>query len=216
MSQPLAGRTPGRQARDVPLVGAVLMGGRSIRFGTDKALADAGGRPLGLRVADALRQGGADPVVAAGGRAGAQLGLVTVPDRSAGQGPLAGLASILLWARTGLVVVAPCDLPLLTGGHIAALVAAAGTDPRRAGVAVTGPDRQPQPSLACWPAAAGPRIQQLVDAGHRAWRDALTAVEWIPVPLPPEALADADTPASLQVLLENDRPGHHGPGPAVP
>lgn len=216
MSQPVPGDTSGQQIREVPLVGAVLMGGRSSRFGTDKALADAGGRPLGLRVADALRQGGADPVVAVGGRAGARLGLVTVPDRSAGQGPLAGLASILLWARTGLVVVAPCDLPLLTGRHVAALVAAAGTDPRRAGVAVTGPDRQPQPSLACWPAAVGARIQQLVDDGHRAWRDALTAVSWAPVPLPAEAVADADTPLSLQVLLENDRPGHDGPGPAVP
>ena len=37
---------------------------------------------------------------------------------------------------------------------VAALVAAAATDPRRAGVAVTGPARRPQPSLACWPAAA--------------------------------------------------------------
>jgi len=180
------------------------------------ASADAGGRPLGLRVADALSQGGADPVVAVGGRAGNQLGLVTVPDRIADQGPLAGLASILLWARTGLVVVAPCDLPLLTGAHVAALVAAAATDPRRAGVAVTGPARRPQPSLACWPAAAGPVVQKLVDAGHRAWRDALTVVDWIPVTLPDEAVADADTPASLDAILHNDRPYHEGPGPASP
>lgn len=200
----------------MPIVGAVLMGGRSSRFGTDKALADAGGRPLGLRVADALRQGGADPVVAVGGRAGSRLGLVTVPDRTADQGPLAGLASILLWARTGLVVVAPCDLPLLAGDHVAALVAAAATDPRRAGVAVTGPDGRPQPSLACWPASAGALVQELVDAGRRAWRDALTVVDWAPVALPPAALADADTPAALEALLPNEDPGHDGPGPAVP
>jgi len=198
------------------VVGAVLMGGRSSRFGTDKALAEAGGRPLGLRVADALRQGGADPVVAVGGRAGGRLGLVTVPDRTPGQGPLAGLASILLWARAGLVVVAPCDLPLLTGSQVSALVTAAGTAPRRAAVAVTGPDRRPQPSLACWPAAAGPRIQRLVDNGHRAWRDALTVVDWVGVDLPPEALADADTPASLQAMLDDDPPRHGGPGPAGP
>ena len=204
MAEPASGDGPGHGIRGVPLVGAVLMGGRSSRFGSDKALADAGGRPLGLRVADALRQGGADPVVAVGGRAGARLGLATVADRAADQGPLAGLASILLWARTGLVVVAPCDLPLLTGGHVAALVAAAGTDPGLAGVAATGPDQRPQPSLACWPAAAGPRIQQLVDAGHRAWRDALSVVAWAPVPLPAEALTDADTPVSLQAILHND------------
>ncbi|MEZ5407200.1 MAG: molybdenum cofactor guanylyltransferase [Acidimicrobiales bacterium] len=213
MPQPTTDDAPGHQTA---VVGAVLVGGRSSRFGTDKALADAGGRPLGLRVADALRQGGADPVVAVGGRAGSRLGLVTVPDRTADQGPLAGLASILLWARTGLVVVAPCDLPLLSGRHVAALVAAAGTDPRRAGVATTGGAgrQRPQPSLACWPAAAGPLIQRLVDDGHRAWRDALTVVEWAPVPLPPEAMADADTPASLQAILHDDRPDHDGPGPA--
>ncbi|MDH4364196.1 MAG: molybdenum cofactor guanylyltransferase [Acidimicrobiia bacterium] len=213
MSQPIAGGTPRHQNA---VVGAVLMGGRSSRFGADKALADAGGRPLGLRVADALRQGGADPVVAVGGRAGSRLGLITVPDRTVDQGPLAGLASILLWARTGLVVVAPCDLPLLAGEHVAALVAAAGTDPRRAGVAATGPGPRPQPSLACWPATAGPLIQQLVDAGHRAWRDALNVVEWVPVPLPPEAVADADTPAALQAVLHHNRPDHDGPGPAGP
>lgn len=213
MSEPLPGDAPRHQNA---VVGAVLMGGRSSRFGADKALADAGGRPLGLRVADALSQGGADPVVAVGGQAGSRLGLVTVPDRTADQGPLAGLASILLWARTGLVVVSPCDLPLLTGAHVAALVAAASTDPRRAGVAVTGPERRPQPSLACWPAAAGPAVQRLVDSGHRAWRDALTVVDWAPVALPDEAMADADTPASLEAIVHKLRPHHDGPGPSVP
>lgn len=216
MSGPVTAVAPADRSGVTPVVGAVLMGGRSSRFGTDKALADAGGRPLGLRVADALRRGGADPVVAVGGRAGGRLGLVTVPDRTADQGPLAALASILLWARTGLVVVAPCDLPLLAGDHVAALVAAAGTEPRRAGVAVAGADGRPQPSLACWPAAVGPLIQRLVDGGHRAWRDALTVVSWSPVKLPSEALADADTPVSLQAILDNDRSGHDGPGAGVP
>lgn len=213
MTQPATGDAPGEK---LAVVGGVLMGGRSSRFGADKALADAGGRPLGLRVADALRQGGADPVVAVGGRAGGRLGLVTVPDRVADRGPLAALASILLWARTGLVVVAPCDLPLLAPGHVAALVAAAaGTgEPLRAGVAATEPEGRPQPSLACWPAAAGARIQRLIDAGHSAWRDALTVVEWVPVALPPEALADADTPTALRALLGGDPP--HPEAPAGP
>jgi hypothetical protein len=41
-------------------------------------------------------------------------------------------------------------------------------------------------------------------------------VDWDPVALPPEALADADTPVSLQAILHNDRPGHDGPGASVP
>ena len=96
-----------------PIAGAVLVGGRSRRFGSDKALADAGGRPLGSRVIDALRAAGVDPVVAVGGTAGSTLGVPTVADRHPGEGPLAALATVLTWARSGLVVVAPCDLPLL-------------------------------------------------------------------------------------------------------
>ena len=190
--------------RPGPLIGAVLCGGRSRRFGTDKALADAGGRPLGAWVVDALRQAGADPVVAVGGSAGTALGIPTIADRNPGAGPLAALATVLLWARTGLVVVAPCDLPLLRPDHLAALVAAAG--PGRSGVAEV--DGRAQPSLACWPATLGPAIAALVRAGERAWQSALAAGPWVAVPLPRQAVADADTPASLQRLLAGTEPGH--------
>lgn len=185
------------------LIGAVLCGGRSSRFGSDKALADAGGRPLGARVADALRAAGADPVVAVGGTAGAALGLPTVADRRPGSGPLAALATVLVWARRGLVLVTPCDLPLLGAGHLTALVAAA--DDERAAVATVG--GRPQASLACWPARRGPALLALVDAGHQAWRDALEAGPWTGVELPADALADADTPAALTTLLDRLRDG---------
>jgi molybdopterin-guanine dinucleotide biosynthesis protein A len=178
-------------------MGAVLCGGRSRRFGSDKAVADAGGRPLALLVIDALREAGADPVVAVGGQAGPALGLPTIADRSPGAGPLAALATVLTWARHGLVVVAPCDLPLLTGGHIRALILGAGSG--RAAVAEV--DGVAQPSLACWPAAWGPAVQALVDAGHRSWRAGLGAGPWEAVPLPARALADADTPDTLARLL---------------
>lgn len=203
---------------DVPVVGAVLCGGRSRRFGSDKALADAGGRPLGLRVVEALRQGGADPVLAVGGRAGDGLGVPTLADRAPGQGPLAALATVLLWARTGLVVVAPCDLPLLTGAHVRALVDAAtagdaaGTG-GRASVAFVGGG--PQAMLACWPARWGPAVATLLHGGARSWRAALEAGPWDPVALPAEAVADADTPEALRLLLE---PGAvpSRPGPPLP
>ncbi|MEM8923753.1 MAG: molybdenum cofactor guanylyltransferase [Actinomycetota bacterium] len=194
-----------------PVSGAVLCGGRSSRFGTDKALADAAGVPMGLRVANAMRHTGADPVVAVGGTAGAALGLITVPDRHPDQGPLGGLATVLRWAGEGLVLVAPCDLPLLRPEHLAPLVAAAtvpvedDTPGRRAGggrAAVAVIDERPQPMLACWPARWGRPVQAGFDEGWRTWRSALDAGEWIGVPLPPEAVADADTPEALGALLD--------------
>jgi molybdopterin-guanine dinucleotide biosynthesis protein A len=184
--------TPGPAA-----AGGVLCGGRSSRFGRDKALVDAGGVPLGRRVVDALRSGGADPVVAVGGTAGNSLAVPTVPDRMPGAGPLAALATVLLWAGTGLVVVAPCDLPLLSGAHVAALIERAG--PSTAAIAVI--EGRPQPSLACWPASFGPILQRAVAGGQRAWRAALEAGDWTGVALPSAAAADADTPARLASLL---------------
>ncbi|MGF1596709.1 MAG: molybdenum cofactor guanylyltransferase [Acidimicrobiales bacterium] len=179
------------------LVGAVLVGGRSRRFGRDKALADAAGQPLAAVVVDALRRVGADPVVAVGGTAGASLGLPTIADRHPGEGPLAALATVLLWARTGRVLVTPCDLPLVTAEHLRTLVEGAGPD--RAAVAEI--DGRPEPSLACWPARYGPALLAAVAGGARAWRTALDVGPWTAVPLPAVALADADTPGQLDELL---------------
>ena len=191
--------TPTDTARSV--VGAVLCGGRSSRFGSDKALAPFGSSTVGARVVAALRNGGIDPVVAIGGTAGTGLGLPTVADLRPGQGPLGGLATALLWARTGWVLAAPCDLPLLEPVHVAALLAARPRpeqDEDRPVVAVV--DGRPQPSLGCWPAGHGRRLLALVDGEQRALRAAIDGIEWLGVELPADALADADTPEELARL----------------
>ncbi len=185
-----------------PLIGAVLTGGRSSRFGRDKALVDVEGQPMGSRIVTALRDTGADPVVAVGGSAGSTLGVPTVADRRPGEGPLAALATILVWARRGLVVVVPCDLPLLRAEHLGPLVAAA--SPERAAVAVVG--GRPQPSVACWPAPLGPSLLSMLAEGRRAWRDALEAGPWIGVEVPADAVADADTPSELAARLGRSTP----------
>ena len=185
------------------LVGAVLCGGRSSRFGSDKALALVDGVPMGRLVADALRGAGADPVIAVGGTAGATLGLPAIEDRSPGEGPLGGLSTVLSWAATGLVLVTPCDLPLLRGDHLIPLVT--GTDGGRQ-AAIASVDGRPQPSVACWPAAWGRDVQRRFSDGARAWRAALDIGPWTAVEVPPEALADADTPADLDRLGD---PGRH-------
>ena len=178
-------------------VGAVLCGGRSSRFGTDKALAPIAGVPMGLRVATAMRDAGADPVVAVGGSAGPALGLVTVADRHPDEGPLGGLVTILRWAGTDLVLAAPCDLPLLDADSLRRLIeVASNTD----GAAVATVDGRPQPMLACWPGAWWRQLQTRFNAGDRAWRTALEIGSWTGVALHPDALADADTPADLARL----------------
>lgn len=188
------------------LVGAVLLGGRSRRFGSDKALAEVGDTVLGAVVVTALRQAGVDPVVAVGGTAGPRLNVITVPDGWPGEGPLPALATILRWAREGRVIVLPCDLPNMTASVVATLVAASDElDPvRRLDTAVVASvDGRPVHSVGVWPAGWAVPMRRLVEGGERRFAAALDVGTWIGVEVPGSTVADADTPSELGRLTES-------------
>jgi len=97
------------------ILGVVLAGGRSTRFGSDKALAELGGRTLLARAFDTL-SGHCEMVVVAGRERGP--GHHCVPDwPHPDMGPLGGIAAALHFARDeGYASVLSCgvdsvDLP---------------------------------------------------------------------------------------------------------
>jgi molybdopterin-guanine dinucleotide biosynthesis protein A len=78
------------------ILGVVLAGGQSTRFGSDKALAELGGRTLLARAVDSL-DGFCEYVVVAGRE---MAPAPTLPDwPHAGMGPLAGIAAALHLAQ---------------------------------------------------------------------------------------------------------------------
>lgn len=93
------------------ILGAILAGGRSNRFGSDKAEALIGDRPMIALVAERLAQQ-TDAVVVCGREWG---GLASLPDRPRPDlGPLGGLAAALHHAAENgfdLVLTSGCDLP---------------------------------------------------------------------------------------------------------
>jgi molybdenum cofactor guanylyltransferase len=95
----------------VKLLGAILAGGRSRRFGSDKAEAVLDGRTLLDHVAGALRPH-CDALVLCG-RTHPEL--VSLEDRPhAGLGPLGGLCAALAYGQEAgftAVLSAPCDAP---------------------------------------------------------------------------------------------------------
>lgn len=105
------------------ILGVVLAGGASRRFGSDKALALYRGVPM-LDRAVALLEPSVSEVAIVGG---AREGYASVPDRPApGLGPLGGLCGALLHAAErgfATVLTIPCDAPELSAETIAALVA---------------------------------------------------------------------------------------------
>jgi molybdenum cofactor guanylyltransferase len=177
--------------------GAVLCGGRSLRFGQDKALVEIDGRPMAECVAAVLEAAGCSPVVFVGGdgeRLTAATGRQFVDDTWPGQGPLGGVVDALRWFRRGAadgVVIAACDLPDLSVEAVRA-VAGAG------GAAVAVAERR-HPALARWPISASDHVEALFAAGIRSLHEALDALGAIPIRVDAAAVHNVNLPEDLRL-----------------
>lgn len=170
------------------ILGVVLAGGESRRFGSDKSGATLGGRPLIQHAIDALA-----PHVDAVAISGARFGdLPTIGDRPRpGLGPLGGLAGALRYAGENgfdAVLTVPCDTPLLAPELLRGLMAH--------GPAVVAE----LPVCGFWPAS----LSNVLDE-HLAVTDNLSMRRWADVAhaalIPAGApIANVNTPDDLSAL----------------
>lgn len=142
------------------IAGVVLAGGRSRRFGRDKAREPLEGRPLIAWSLDALRPGCVRLAVNGPPDLAAAFGLPRVVDiEPAPPGPLAGIAGALAWAsQEGCThcLTAPCDTPFLPADLGLRLSAAIGGGPVVAARAV-----RRHPLCALWRADLAADLAQL-------------------------------------------------------
>lgn len=139
------------------VLGAVLAGGQSSRFGSDKALALLHGKPL-IEHAIAALAAQSEAVIVCGREWGDW-----VPDRpEAGLGPLGGInAAIHAAAARGYdaVLTAPCDVPWLPDGLV-----------ERLGGSGYAAD---MPVIGLWPVALADRLDEHLNGGEdrsvRGW-----------------------------------------------
>lgn len=98
-------------------IGAIMAGGRSLRFGSPKGLATIGGTTIVERVIAAQREAFREVVLVADSPdLGADYGVPVISDIHPGAGPLGGLHAALSWANSrGAegVCCAPWDAPFL-------------------------------------------------------------------------------------------------------
>ncbi|MCG3176598.1 MAG: Molybdenum cofactor guanylyltransferase [Candidatus Omnitrophica bacterium] len=105
--------------------GVVLAGGRSSRFGTDKALAIARGSTLIAHAVGLLARCGLDPVVVSRpGWTYEGLGCTTIHDRQAHCGPLAGLHRAHQEYPNDALLALTCDMPYLNAEDLRGLLGA--------------------------------------------------------------------------------------------
>jgi molybdenum cofactor guanylyltransferase len=158
----------------------VLAGGRSVRFGGEKAAAELAGVPLLIWAARRLQR--TCSAVAANVRAGTQAEAIARADAlpllydvpGDALGPLAGVKVGLMWARdrgATSLAVSPCDVPLLPDDLFVRLGEAAG-----AGAAMAETAEGDQPLCALWPVSALPQVAAALEGGAHppTWRLLLT------------------------------------------
>lgn len=173
----------------VQVMGAVLAGGQSRRFGSDKALALLGGQTLLDHAVRGLRAICAE--VAVIGRPQVSAGTLMAPDRPrAGMGPLGGIAGALHLARErgfAAVLTVPVDAGAVDADVLGLLTPAPACC-------------EDQPVIGLWPVAALGAVEDILagDGRHSvlALAGALGA-RMVRLPVP---LANINTPADLAAL----------------
>ncbi len=108
------------------ITGFVLVGGRSSRFGSNKALYPINGTPMGRLVADNMRTSGIEHIWCVGGsqEIADALELDYLADSFPGEGPLGGLLTAMRNGSTDIMCVVPCDVPQLGPNRLQQLVTA--------------------------------------------------------------------------------------------
>lgn len=208
------------------VLGVVLAGGGSRRFGSDKGRAVLDGLTLRERAARTL-DAVCDHVVVAGPApspqptgssavegAGASGRWPAIADAEGARGPVAGIVAALGEAeRRGLeaVVVLACDLPLVEAPTVEALVTAyrAGRPPRAVAPSRAG-DPVVEPLCAVYPTACAPSARALVAEGVQAAHELFERVGGHTIAFDPAPFLNVNTTADLEAaaraLRERTRP----------
>jgi len=168
------------------ILGAVLAGGRSRRFGSDKAIAEIDGKTLIDRAIGDL-SACVDTVAVCGREI---EGLLSLPDRpQADMGPLGGLNAALHHAAShgfAGVLSTGCDMPVFPPALAAALIGE--------GAAIV----EGQQLLGYWPSRLAPLLDTHLETGtDRSIRGWLTVAQPRSV-VPDGPLPNINTPADLE------------------
>ena len=170
------------------IYGVILAGGRSSRFGREKAAAEIDGQAMLARIAGVLTPHVCALAINAppdrwAARFALEHGVALLPDAPGDpDGPLSGVKAGLAWASDGganLLVTAPCDTPFLPDGLVSRLVDALTLG---AGAAVARTVSGLQPLCAVWRCESLDVVRTALAQGeHPAIRAVLGSVDAVEV-----------------------------------
>jgi len=156
------------------VLGVVLAGGASSRYGSDKALAPLDGIPLLQRIVDQV--GPQVDKVVLSGMARPGYAVEVIADEVVHAGPLAALKTTLAWAEARkfpLVMTFPCDAPFVPADTVKRLRVAL----RHGDCAVARRNGHDEPTCALWRTASRAKVDAALASGIRSLRDAMARVD---------------------------------------
>ncbi|MCE9625746.1 MAG: molybdenum cofactor guanylyltransferase [Deltaproteobacteria bacterium] len=182
------------------VTGVLLAGGRSRRFGRNKALAKFQDRLLIERVFSVLQALFSEIIVVTNTPEEYRfLPARILCDERPYQGPLGGIATALKSCGTEQAFVAACDMPLLSSAVIRAVVDAG----RGHAAAVPCHDQGREYLMALYSKSLLPKMREALDSGIFSLREFCARVEdlnWVPIAA--ESAANVNTPEELRRLEE--------------
>ena len=172
----------------------ILAGGRSSRFGSDKARAEIGGQPLITRVAHGLAPvASSTTVVAEVKDKYLDLGLRTIADAEPGLGPIGGLVTALEDVAGDQLLLVACDMAHVDADWVARLTAPDGP-------AVAFRDHTGwQPLFAVYRQSVAGEASDLIAAGEQSMQVLLNRVGKA-VELPSNWAGSINTPQELDSI----------------
>jgi len=180
------------------MTGAILAGGKSSRFGENKALYPIKGRSMIEWILDTLKKFTEELFIVANDPS--QYSFLGVPiycDRFPGCGPLAGLHTALIHSTTDQVFIVACDMPFLCTNLIEDMIDAA----KRTEVVVPYTERGPEPLHAIYHKKILPVVERLLMEGKRSMRELLNSVPHHKLYVKRHTLINLNTKKDLEKAL---------------
>lgn len=188
-----------------PFSGAVLAGGRSSRFGSDKAAFVYRSRPLLRWVLDSLAA--ADDQFIIANRDYSGFGVPVHGDLQPGGGSLSGLHAALVHARHDWLALAACDLPFLTDRYWQLLLEQRTLSP----AVVVGDEEALEPLAALYHRSLLPLVETQLSRGEYAMHQLIRQADACIIPrhkvlklLGPDLFRNINYLADLPALSEPD------------
>lgn len=187
-----------------PLNGLVLVGGKSRRMGTDKALLDYHGQPQQDLMMNRLGKLCKSTFLSCRPDQAGELAYTheVLPDTFLGLGPMGAILSAFRQAPDSAWLVVACDLPLLDEATLQFLIK--NRNPSAVATAFRSPVNEfPEPLVAIWEPKSYQVLLQFMAQGYACPRKALinSPVQLLDAPNP-DALMNVNTPEEVEVVLK--------------